>query len=56
MKQQYAHPTFQQEIEILSEQMDSIELQTLMYLKGFDRKTLKQWYEKGLIDFSVRYR
>lgn len=42
------------ELEILSEQLDSKELYILGYLKGFDRKTLKEWDKKGLMDFSLK--
>lgn len=42
------------ELKILSKQLDSRELYILEYLKGFDRKTLREWNKKGLIDFSVK--
>jgi hypothetical protein len=41
------------EFEILSEQLNSEEMQVLGYIKGFDRKTLKAWNKKGLMDFTV---
>lgn len=55
MKKQYNYKG-KGEIEILSEQLDPREMYILGYLKGFDRKTLKEWNKKGLMDFSVRMR
>lgn len=52
MKKQYID--FEdEEIEILSKQLDPRELYILGFLKGFDRKTLKEWGKKGLMNFSV---
>lgn len=42
-----------EEIEILSKQLDSREMYILGFLKGFDRKQLKEWSKRGLMDFSV---
>jgi hypothetical protein len=56
MKQKYIYPNEYEEIEILREQLDPEEMYILGFLKGFDRKTLKDWSEKGLMDFSLKYR
>ncbi len=42
-----------EELEILSEQLDPKEMYILGFLKGFDRKTLKELGKKGLMDFTV---
>lgn len=42
-----------EELELLSEELDSRDMYVLGYLKGFDRKTLKKWGNEGLLDFSV---
>ena len=56
MKQKYLSPKMDKdEIEILSEQLDPAEIQTLMYLRGFNRSTLREWSKKGLMDFSMKY-
>jgi hypothetical protein len=47
--------TQEQEMEILSEQVNPEEFYILGFLKGFDRETLKKWNKKGLMDFSVKY-
>jgi len=41
------------EIEILSKQLDSREMYMISFLKGFDRKILKEWGKKGLMDFAI---
>ena len=53
MKKQYLDFEGKDEIEILSEQLDPREMYIIGFLKGFDRKILKEWNKKGLIDFSV---
>lgn len=52
----YTNKFNEEEIEILSSQLDPREMYILGFLKGFDRKTLKEWNEKGLMDFSVKIR
>jgi hypothetical protein len=44
------------EIEILTDDLnlDPREMYVLGFLKGFDRKKLRDWNRKGLIDFSVK--
>ena len=41
------------ENQILSEQLNPEEMYVLGFIKGFDRKTLKDWSRKGLMDFTV---
>jgi len=53
MKKQYIDYEGKDELEILSQQLDAREMYILGFLKGFDRKQLKEWGEKGLMDFSV---
>ncbi|VVB78618.1 Uncharacterised protein [uncultured archaeon] len=55
MKKQYSQPFEKEELEILTEELnlDPREMYVLGFLKGFDRKTLKEWNKKGLMDFSV---
>lgn len=52
MKEKYRDFS-KKEIEMLSNQLDPREFYILGFLKGFDRKTLKEWSKKGLIDFSI---
>ncbi len=53
MKKQFQDYAEIDEIDILSEQLDSREMYILGFLKGFDRRVLKEWGRKGLMDFSV---
>jgi len=46
MKKQYMSE--KEEIALLSEQVDPREMFILGYLKGFDRKVMREWSEKGL--------
>lgn len=50
MKKQNQYLQQKQEIELLSNQLDSNELMILGYLKGFDRRLMKEWQRKGLYD------
>jgi len=53
---QYNQPVERDEIEILTEDLhlDPREMYVLGFLKGFDRRTLREWNKKGLMDFSVK--
>ncbi len=53
MKQKYQTSFEIDELDMLSEQLDPREMYILGFLKGFDRKTLKAWGEKGFFDFSI---
>lgn len=41
---------YKQEMNFLSNQLDENEMQVLGYLKGFDRRTMREWQRKGLYD------
>ncbi len=51
MKNQYQ--SYEEEIRMLSEQLDPREMFILGYLKGFDRKVMKEWDERGLWENSI---
>jgi hypothetical protein len=53
MKQKYQSNFERDELDILSEQLEPKELYILGFLKGFDRKVLKEWGKKGIFDFSI---
>lgn len=53
MKQKYQINFENDEVDLLSNQLDPKEMYILGFLKGFDRKTLRAWSEKGLMDFSI---
>jgi hypothetical protein len=53
MKRQYINQAYEQEINFLSDQLDPRDMFVLGYLKGFNRRTMKEWSEKGLWDVSV---
>jgi hypothetical protein len=48
MKQQDKFQEYKAEIAYLCDQLDSNELLILGYLKGFDRKIMREWQRKGL--------
>ncbi|MBS3079332.1 hypothetical protein J4218_04375 [Candidatus Pacearchaeota archaeon] len=51
MKRQKLYQQYDKdEFAILSEQLDSKEMMILSYLKGFDRKIMREWQRKGLYD------
>ena len=41
------------EMEILADQLDSKEMFLLGFLKGFDRKVMREWQRKGIGDYSM---
>lgn len=41
------------ELQLLSEQVSPEEMYVLGFLKSFDRRNLKEWGKKGLLDFSM---
>ncbi len=53
MKQKYQRDFERDEIDILSDQLEPKELYILGFLKGFDRRVLKEWGKKGIFDFSI---
>ena len=54
MRNKYQNFNAQDEIEILSTQLSPEEMYIVGFLKGFDRQTLKEWQEEGILDFSAR--
>lgn len=48
MKRQFQE--YSREVEYLQDQLDPNEIIVLGYLKGFDRKSMKEWQKKGLYD------
>ena len=42
MKKQILYQEYKKEVEFLSDQLDSNEIMVLGYLKGFNRKTMKE--------------
>jgi hypothetical protein len=50
MKKQKLYQEYRQEMDFLSNQLDSEEIMVLGYLKGFNRKTMKEWQRMGLYD------
>jgi len=50
MKKQKMYQEYKQEIDYLSNQLDPNEIIILGYLKGFNRKTMKEWQRMGLYD------
>jgi len=53
MQRKYNNFKSQDEVEILSHQLSPEEMYIVGFLKGFDRQVLKEWQEKGILDFSV---
>lgn len=53
MKKQ--HLSEQEEIAMLAKEINPSEMYILGFLKGFSRKTLEDWNDKGIFDFSVDY-
>ena len=53
MKDAYQIFNAQNEIEILSHQLSPEEMYIVGFLKGFNRQTLRDWQEEGILDFSV---
>lgn len=55
MKTQNLQSQEKNEIEYLKDNagLDEREIYILSYLKGFNRKTLKEWNKKGFMDFSI---
>lgn len=52
MKKQYLeNPNVNQELEILKKQLEPEDMYIIGYLKGFDRKMMKEWREKGLWEY-----
>ncbi|MDP2925624.1 MAG: hypothetical protein Q8N99_04590 [Nanoarchaeota archaeon] len=51
MKRQHQSLTQKQEIEILSKQLDPEDMYIIGYIKGFDRKLMKEWSEKGIWEY-----
>jgi hypothetical protein len=47
--------TTKEEMSILSEQLGEEDLYILGFLKGFDRKIMKEWIEKGYWDYKPDY-
>lgn len=43
------------EIKLLSNQVSPEEMFIIGFLKGFDRKTLKEWEDNEIIDFSIEF-
>ena len=50
MKNEKLYQEYRKEMEFLSNQLDSNEIMILGYLRGFDRRTMKEWQRKGLYD------
>jgi len=53
MQNKYHQLNAQTEIDMLSDQLSPEEMYIIGFLKGFDRNTLRQWQEQGILDFSV---
>ena len=53
MRKQQLSLSEKEELDLLSEQLDPREMYVIGFMKGFDRKALKEWNKKGLMDFSV---
>jgi hypothetical protein len=53
MKNKYQNFNSRDEVEILSSQLSPEEMYIVGFLKGFDRRVLKEWQQKELLDFSV---
>ena len=55
MKKQTLQTEQKKEIEYLTDNvgLNEEEIYILSYLKGFNRKNLKEWNKKGLMDFSI---
>jgi len=53
MKKQYLDREYTEEINYLSDELDPREMFILGFLKGFDRRTMKDWSNKGLWDTSI---
>jgi hypothetical protein len=55
MKKQTFQIEQSDEIDYLTDNvgLDDEEIYILSYLKGFNRKNLKEWNKKGLMDFSI---
>ena len=54
MRNKYKYVNAQDEIEILSTQLTPEEMYIVGFLKGFNRQTLKEWQEEGILDFSTK--
>ena len=52
MKKQYSISE-DEEMEMLSKQLDPQEMYVMNFLKGFNRTALKEWGKKGLMNFAV---
>jgi hypothetical protein len=52
MKQKNQDFLDKDEVDILSDQLDSREMFILGFLKGFNRTNTREWTENGLWDFS----
>lgn len=55
MKKQKLELADSDEISLLSKQVSPEEMFILGFLKGFDRKTLKEWNDNEIIDFSIEF-
>ena len=55
MKRQKIYGEYKEEIDTLSEELDPREMFILGFLKGFDRKVLKDWQKEGLFDSYSGY-
>jgi hypothetical protein len=53
MKKQQIIQDYQEEINFLGKELDPSEMFVLGFLKGFDRKKLREWVELGLWDTSI---